>query len=297
MGWNRVVHCLMCFALLFAVVAGLVGTQVTVKAQEEPLIEEKLEAICTYPALPGKSGDTFEFDVELRWHSTEFRQFDVNAAGPPDWTVKILGGYENKELAGRIGLEPMAPGETYPTESLTVRFAPLEGTSPEPGDYVVTLEISSGNIRETIEFKAVVTALYRFAFYTATGLLNTEVTAGEDNHFSLIVVNTGTATLERIDLSTYTKPRDWSITFNPERVELLEPGIAREIDVVITPPSKTIAGDWAATLSAWSSDLPASRVELRITVLTPTIWGWVGILIVLAIIAGLAVMFWRLGRR
>jgi len=32
-------------------------------------------------------------------------------------------------------------------------------------------------------------------------------------------------------------------------------------------------------------------------VLTPTIWGVVGILIVVVVVAGVGVLFWRLGRR
>jgi uncharacterized membrane protein len=39
------------------------------------------------------------------------------------------------------------------------------------------------------------------------------------------------------------------------------------------------------------------NIDVRVTVLTPTIWGWVGIGIVVLVIAGLAVMFMRLGRR
>ena len=175
-------------------------------------------------------------------------------------------------------------------------MAPVEGTEPEPGDYVVTVEVSSGDIKKTIELKAVVTALYRLAFYTASGRLNTEVTAGEENHLSLMLLNTGTAAIEKISF-TSSKPSGWSITFNPEEVESLEPGLAQEVDAVITPPRKTIAGDYSVTIRAIGKDLPRREIELRVTVLTPTVWGWVGILIVLAVIAGLGVMFRRLGRR
>ena len=37
--------------------------------------------------------------------------------------------------------------------------------------------------------------------------------------------------------------------------------------------------------------------QIRVTVLTPTIWGWVGVIIVVLVVIGLMVMFWRLGRR
>ena len=62
------------------------------------------------------------------------------------------------------------------------------------------------------------------------------------------------------------------------------------------PPEKAIAGDYSITLN---SDSPKANddVELRVTVVTPTIWGWVGIGIVLAVIVGLALLFRQLGRR
>ena len=77
---------------------------------------------------------------------------------------------------------------------------------------------------------------------------------------------------------------------------MLEAGATKEVDVVINPPTKTIAGDWAATIKAESEHFTDS-VNLRVTVLTPTIWGWVGIIIVLVVIAGLAVLFRQLGKR
>ena len=188
----------------------------------------------------------------------------------------------------------MESGKAYP-ETIKVRFGPVSEELPEPGDYVVTLEASSGDIKETIELKAIVTALYRFAFYTAAGRLNTEVTAGEENHLSIVVFNTGTAVIDKIDLLS-SKPSGWSITYNPDKVESLEPGLAQDVDIVINPPRKTIAGDYAVTLRAISKE-HRSEMELRVTVLTPTIWGWVGIFIVVVVIAGLAVMFRQLGRR
>jgi len=303
---SRVVYWLLCFALLFGVLGGLAGDQVILATQEdnngslrlppsqeeEPPIEEKLELRSSYPVLPGKAGDGFDFEVELVWQSDEFRIFELATTTPPKWNASIIGGYPEKEIPA-IGLEPGQ--EKYP-EKVTVRFAPLIGELPEPGEYVVILEASSGDIMETIELKAVVTALYRYYFITGTGRLNTEVTAGKDNHLSIKIGNTGTAVIDKIDLLS-TKPSGWTITFNPDRVESLEPGLAQEVDVIIKPPRETIVGDYLITMQAISRDLSPREIELRVTVLTPTIWGWVGIVIVLVVIAGLGVLFRQLGRR
>jgi len=107
--------------------------------------------------------------------------------------------------------------------------------------------------------------------------------------------NSGSADIESITF-TSTKPEGWVITFNPEKVDVLEPGLAQDVDVVIEPAEKAIAGDYMITLKA-DSEESSDKMELRVTVLTPTIWGWVGIGIVLVVIAGLAVLFRQLGRR
>ena len=94
------------------------------------------------------------------------------------------------------------------------------------------------------------------------------------------------------------KPSGWSVTFSPEEIDSLPVGSTREVEVNIKPARKTIAGDYMVTLSAEPEDERAfGSVDIRVTVLTPTIWGWVGVGIVVLVIAGLAVMFWRLGRR
>ena len=305
MSMPRTVHYLLCFVLLFGILGSLVGDRVALAAeesssgsflsslnQEQPPPEEKLELVCKYPTFEGNSGDSFTFDVNLRWLGSEARTFDLALIDvPPKWDAAIVAGAYEREIPA-IGLEPEMK---YP-EKITVKFAPLPGELPEPGDYVITLEASSGDIKEAFELKAVVTTLYRFAFYPATERLNAEVTAGEENHLSLMVANTGTAVIEEITLLS-NKPSGWRVTFNPNEVEGLEPGLVQEVDVVIKPPRETIAGDYSVTLEAVSTGLPWQELELRVTVLTPTIWGWIAILIVLAVIAGLGVMFRRLGRR
>ena len=131
---------------------------------------------------------------------------------------------------------------------------------------------------------------------TSSGLLNTEANVGEENHFSILLKNSGSTAIENITLSS-TKPTGWTVSFKPEKVDLLESGLSQEIDVLIEPPTKTIAGDYEITLKAASAEYTPDSMKVRVTVLSPTIWGWVGVIIVLLVIAGLGVVFWRLGRR
>ena len=76
----------------------------------------------------------------------------------------------------------------------------------------------------------------------------------------------------------------------------LEYRITEEIDLIINPPEKTIAGDYMLTVRV-SSENSNDSIDIRVTVLTPTIWGWVGIGIIVIVVIGVAVIFARLGRR
>lgn len=266
------------------------GIYGVVLAQEETTEEapppEEIELTTTYPVLRGPSGTAFQFNVDVSYLGEGERTFDLSAKAPEGWYASIQPAYEQTEIAA-VRMRPFSP------EKLKIVLIPLKNMSP--GEYVVTLEISSGDLRDSIDLKAVITATYELALATSTGRLSTSVTAGEDNHFALILANQGSDAIENISFSS-DKPEGWSITFKPDKVESLEAEKTQEVDVTINPPSKTIAGDYAVTVHA-TSDNASDDLELRITVLTPSLWGWVGVGIVLIVVAGLAVVFVRLGRR
>lgn len=301
---SRAVHFLLCLGLSLAMLGGLAGGQVALAARDgsgvslAPLPNEEeapppdvIELSCKYPVLRGVSGHIFEFAVETKYKGTKDRVFDFVTELPPQWLVLITGKYEDEEIESFT----MRSFEAIPPE-FKVKFGPAAGYPPEPGEYSLTISAVSEEVSATIELKVVVTARYEFEMITATGRLNTEVTAGEENHLSIIVINRSSAPVEDIDFSS-TKPEGWSITFTPEIMESLGVGLSQEVDVVITPPRRTIAGDWSVILRSTAEPELSDSIDLRVTVETPTVWGWVGIIIVVVVVAGLAVLFRRLGRR
>jgi len=57
-----------------------------------------------------------------------------------------------------------------------------------------------------------------------------------------------------------------------------------------------IPGDYEITLRGRSEDA-TDTVVLRVTVDQSTIWGWLGIVLVIAVLGALMGLFWKLGRR
>ena len=166
---------------------------------------------------------------------------------------------------------------------------------PEPGEYPITVEASSGEIKGTINLTAIVTASYQMTLSTPDGRLNTTATAGKNNYFSVVVANTGSAAIDNITFSS-DKPTGWTVEPTPEKIDSLAAGESKTIDVNIKPAAKTIAGDYQITLTA-NGKQTNDHMDIRVTVETPTVWGWVGIGIIVLVIAGLAYVFTRFSRR
>lgn len=259
---------------------------------------EEIRLDCKYPVLSSYAGGYFSYDIEMHYAGgKESRVFDLQAKVPEGFNYTIAPSYsqEGKEIVA-IRLDP----ENQYGETIKVMVRPYVWLVPEPGEYPVTIEASSGELKASIELTAIITAKYDLELRTPTGRLNTEATAGKDNYFTITISNTGTAKLENITFSSKAqeRPSGWSVTFDPDKIDSLPVANEREIEVNIKPLQKTISGDYIVTIEAEPESKYAwDNLEIRVTALTPTIWGWVGVGIVIVVIAGLGVMFMRFGRR
>ena len=293
-----------CIALCLAIFSGLVNPQAIVKAEGEQasLPEGKIELSCKYPMRPGTAVDAFEFEVELSYSGGEEpRTFELSATALSGWTVNILQSpYERTKHISAIRLDPKA---TYKETILVSAMASWK--LPEPGDYTMKLEAAAGEIKGSIDLTARVTANYNFMVRADDYKLDIKAKPGKESYLSLTVTNIGTATLKEITFSS-SEPsgfagEEWSVTFEPNKIESLDSWDSREVKVAIRPPSKAIAGDYFPVTLRFNSDPSPStllpELDVRVRVEVSTKWGWIGAGIVIAVIAGLVVGFRRLGRR
>lgn len=306
----RVTCYLVCLALLF-MICGAFVTQPVVLAVSEGITKsyslppeqtspesEAVKLTCQYPVLSSYAGTVFTYSIDLAYTGgKEPRVFDLKVDIPDGFNYSITPSYG--ESSSEIAAIRLDPTKTYP-DTIKVTVRPYIWLTPKPGEYAVTVNASSGKISDSIQLKAIVTAKYDIDLKSATGRLNTEATAGKDNYFTVVVTNTGSAVLDNITLSSKAadRPSGWSVDFKPEKVDSLPVGSSKEVEVNIKPQSKTIAGDYMVPIEVEPESRTAwAKLDIRVTVMTPTIWGWVGVGIVVVVIVGLAVMFMRLGRR
>jgi uncharacterized membrane protein len=270
----------------------VISPPATVLAQDESPAEDKLELISSFPKME-IMGETVEFSVRLKWWGSEDRVFDLSATVPKDWLVYFKPSYAETIITA-ISLEP---GKTEYPETIKVIVVPRFQRMPEPGEYTITVEASSGDLKDTVELKAIITAWYDINLVpTLEQRYNTKATAGKDTSFSVDIENNSTATVDSIAFSSY-KPEGWTIDFSPAGLSSLAAGNFQTIDINIKPPPKTIAGDYYITLRASGEQATADSIRIRVTVKTPTIWGWVGVVIIVLVIAGLAFVVMRFSRR
>jgi uncharacterized membrane protein len=109
------------------------------------------------------------------------------------------------------------------------------------------------------------------------------------------VTNTGTAPAENILLSA-NAPSGWKVTFEPKTIDRIAPNEHKQVQALISPPSKAIAGDYVTGLTA-SARGETGTADFRVTVTTSTVWGVAGVGIIGAALLIMVGAVARFGRR
>ncbi|MBI4286541.1 MAG: hypothetical protein HY670_11700 [Chloroflexi bacterium] len=271
--------------------SGDAATGVTIEVPKEDVA---LSA--KFPRLEIQSGGTAEIEGELKYTYNgqadgKPRVFDVSVRAPKDWYAYVSPQYPKEKQIASVELKRGFAGE-----NLVVTVFPAPWVKPDPGDYKITFDATSGDLKKSFDLNVTVTAKYLLSALPKGDRYNATAIAGKNNYFPIIIRNGGTVPVDNIAFSADT-PKDWTVEFPLQRVDSLAPGFDQNMDINIKPPSKAIAGDYNISITATGKQATTDRLNIRVTVATPTIWGWVGVGIIVLIIAGLAFVFMRFSRR
>ena len=259
---------------------------ITVKKKEEEKKSKGLDVETSYPVLQGPTDATFEFSLEVENESDKDTLFNLTAQGPEKWDVSFKPAYEQKFISSlRI--------KANQTQTMAVEVKPYP--LAEPGTYPIKVKVSSETALAEKELKVVLTGTHKLEVGTLDELLSLRTLQGKAATISIYVKNSGSATQDNVQFMSF-KPENWVVKFRPERIDTLAPGDLKQVEVEITPAERALVGDYSVTLTV-EGEKATKDVELRVTVQASTVWGWLGIGIIVLVIAGLVVMFVRLGRR
>lgn len=260
--------------------------KLTVDVQERVTGADDIQITTSYPVLRGQTDAKFEFSIEVMNKSESDRTLNLAAIGPEKWEINFKPAYESKQISSlRI--------KGAQSQTVAVEVTPPKDAMS--GEYPILVRISSGDKKAEVKLMVILTGIYKLDAGTPTGILSLEATPGKPANLSLFVKNTGSAVNRNVNFSSF-KPENWEVTFKPEKIDALEPNALKQVEVTIKPAQQALVGDYSVGVMV-NGEKSDKTVEFRVTVKASTAWGWIGIGIILFVIAGLSALFIWLGRR
>jgi uncharacterized membrane protein len=242
--------------------------------------------VTDFPSLRGPSSQTFNFNLTLTNDSAEDLTFSVNAQAPAGWTVQAnLTG--QSQAASAIVKAGSSSG-------VTVSATPPDGAAAGTYDIQVVAVAGERNINGSLQVE--VTGSYDLALSTPDGRLNGHGGAGASSPLTITVTNSGTAAVTNVNL-TATAPTGWDVTFDKPTIASIEAGATETVSAQIKPSGNAIAGDYNITIAASGDQSTRDSVVVRYTVDTNILWGLIGVVLIVAVAAGIWWVFQRYGRR
>lgn len=260
----------------------LASLPLTVTVSEEGTF--KTEFVVKQANLEGNATSNFTFNGELKNRTGEKQLYSLRTTAPRGWMVTF-----------RTGGKQVSSVQIEPNQSENVS---IEVKAPEAiaaGSYKIPVTATSSGTSATQELEVVITGSYSLELTTPTGLLSTKITAGDERRVPLLVKNTGSADLRNVKMS-YSAPVNWDVVFEPKEIESIAPGESAEVFATIKAYKEAIAGDYVTTLEARVPET-SSKASFRVSVKTPMIYGWIGVMIIGGATSGVFYLFRRYGRR
>lgn len=241
-----------------------------------------------YPEQEGTAGTSFSFSTTLINNGLSTESYSLSSSAPSGWQVSFVPSDESTSVAS-------IEVESSTSQGLTVEVVPPEGV--EAGEYDISCSAVSASETLTTDLKVVITGTYGISLSTPDGRLSFDSQANKDTDVTLTVTNTGNEELQNVTL-TSSLPSGWEVTYDVEDgiIDSIAAGSSAQVVATVTPSSEAITGDYVATFTA-ETDEATSSAEFRVSVKTSTLCGFVAVLIILCVAAGLVYVFRKYGRR
>ncbi|HVV62207.1 MAG TPA: NEW3 domain-containing protein [Pseudolabrys sp.] len=238
------------------------------------------------PELRGSSSSSFEYTLTIKNDSGKKELVSLAAKAPRNFDTSFTESYGTQQLTA-------IPVDAGKTKDVKLKVVPP--STVDAGHYSVTARVGAEDAHAETTLKLDISGEPKLALAGREGLLSARATAGTETSVPIVVTNTGTAPAEQISLSG-NAPSGWKVTFEPKTIDRIAPNQHKEVQALIRPTAKAIAGDYVTTLNASSRGENASA-RFRVTVTTSTVWGIAGAGIIGAALLIMVGAVARFGRR
>jgi uncharacterized membrane protein len=246
----------------------------------------KLTLTPQLPQLRGTSKSSFEYQLNIKNDSGKKLVVSLSAQAPQNFDATFTEQYGSQELNA-------VPVDAGQTKDVKLKVTPPNTAAA--GDYKVTARIGAEDASVSADLGLTITGQPRLDVSGREGLVSTRASAGKETSVPVVITNTGTAPAEDIQLSG-SAPSGWKIEFDPKTIERIAPNANKEVQALITPTEKAIAGDYVTTVRAAARGESASAT-FRVTVTTSTMWGIAGVGIIGVALLVMVGAVARFGRR
>lgn len=246
----------------------------------------KLSLKSRLPSLRGTPRSSFEYTVTVGNDSGKDLTVALSAQGPANFQTTFTESFGSNEISS-------IPVEAGQTKDIKVKVTPPRDV--KAGDYPVLVKVAAEGATADLRVTLQISGQGRLALSAKGDRLSGEAEIGKSSTYTLILNNDGTAAVDEIEMSG-TVPTGWKVEFNPKTVATLAPNEKKEVQVVVTPSDKAIAGDYVASFRAAARG-ESSAADFRITVTTSTLWGLAGLGIIAVALLVLLGAVARFGRR
>ncbi|QQO20176.1 hypothetical protein JJB98_09740 [Bradyrhizobium diazoefficiens] len=225
----------------------------------------KLTVKSSLPSLRGSPKSNFDYTLSIKNDSGRNLVASFAAEAPANFETSFTEAYGTQELSS-------IPIDAGQSKDIKLKVRPP--TTVDAGHFPVKVTVKAEDASASTELALDVVGEPHLQISGRDGLLSARAVAGKQSSIPIVVTNTGTAPAENIALAA-TAPSGWKVTFEPATIDRLVPGKDSEVQALLTPSDKSLAGDYQATIRATSRGESASS-QFRITVATSTVWGMAG---------------------
>jgi uncharacterized membrane protein len=225
----------------------------------------KLTVESKLPELRGSSKSNFEYTLTIKNDSGRNLTASFAANAPSNFETSFTEAYGTQELSS-------IPIDAGQSKDIKLKVRPP--STIDAGHFPVQVTVKAEDASAKTEVALDVVGQPQLTVAGRDGLLSARAVAGQQSSIPIVVTNTGTAPADNVALAA-TAPTGWKVTFEPSTIDRLVPGKDTEVQALVTPSDKSLAGDYMTAIRATSRGENASG-QFRVTVATSTVWGMAG---------------------
>ena len=162
------------------------------------------------------------------------------AKAPQNFETSFTEAYGSQELSS-------VPIDAGASKDVKLKVRPP--SSVDAGSFPVEVTASAADASAETELTLDIVGQPRLSIAGGDGLVSARAQAGQPSTVPVVISNDGSSAAEDVELSG-SGPTGWKVEFDKKTVDRIAPGQTAEVNAMITPTDKSLAGDYMATIRA-----------------------------------------------